>query len=380
MIRNESQSIRRRDLLMGAAALGVLGASAPSLTFAAQAASPTARGLGAIAASKGILFGASLAVHELDRDHGERYQELYIRDAHILTSELEFKLSALRPNQDVLDFHGADRLIGFAAGHAMSVRAHTLIWDDDVPDWIHRLAPAGIPDLLDMHIETVMRRYAGKIRYWDVVNEPIGPWDGKPGNLRAGPFYRALGEAYIARAFKAARSAAPSDILVLNEAQCETADKNGETFRTSLLALLRRLKDQGVPIDAIGFQSHLKLAATYDLPAFAAFLHEVADLGFEIHITELDVNDSKFPGDIAARDRAVAQMYRAYLDAVLKVKAVKVIETWQLSDATSWMNDPATQARMAIRSNPRPLPYDASFQRKPSWDAIAEAFDAAPAR
>lgn len=380
MTRNEAQSIRRRDLLTGAAALGVLGVSAPPLALAAHPAPPPAQGLGAIAASKGILFGASLAVHELDRDHGERYQELYIRDAHILTSELEFKLSTLRPKHDVLDFYGADRLIGFAAGHAMSVRAHTLIWDDDVPDWIHRLAPAGISALLYMHIETIMRRYAGRIRYWDVVNEPIGPWDSKPGNLRAGPFYRALGEDYIARAFRAARAVAPSDILVLNEAQCETADENGETFRTSLLALLRRLKDQGVPIDAIGFQSHLKLAAKYDLPAFTAFLHEVADLGFDIHITELDVNDSTFPGDIAVRDRAVARMYRAYLDAVLKVTAVKVVETWQLSDATSWMNDPATQARMAIRSNPRPLPYDASFLRKPAWDAIAEAFDAAPAR
>lgn len=378
MTHSGNRSVRRRDLLTGAAGLGVLGMFAPPLVFAAHAA--TARGLGEIAATKGILFGASLAVHELNRDHGERYQELYIRDARILTSELEFKLSALRPKQDVLDFHGADRLIGFAAAHAMPVRAHTLIWDDDVPDWIHRLAPAGISDLFDRHIEAVMNRYAGKIRYWDVVNEPIGPWDGRPGNLRAGPFYRALGEAYIARAFKAARAAAPSDILVLNEAQCETADENGETFRTSLLTLLRRLKDQGVPIDAIGFQSHLKLAARYDLPAFTAFLLEVAKLGFEIHITELDVNDSKFPGNIAARDRAVAQMYRAYLDAVLKVEAVKVVETWQLSDATSWMNDRATQARMAIRSDPRPLPYDASFQRKPAWDAIAEAFEAAPAR
>lgn len=376
MTSNSSPSMSRRDLLIGATAAATLCAVAPC----ARAASDDAEGLAALAEKKGILFGASFAVHELDREYGAQYRDLYLRDARILTSELEFKLSMLRPNAQSLDFFGSDKLVEFATQNNMAVRAHTLIWDDDVPEWIHRLPAGDIPDLLDMHVETVMSRYSGRVKYWDVINEPIGPWDGKPGNLRAGPFYNALGETYIARAFKAARSTAPTDVLVLNEAQCETADENGETFRTSLLALLRRLKDQGTPIDAVGFQSHLRLAAKYDFPAFAAFLNEVAELGFEIHVTELDVNDSKFPGDIPVRDKAVAQMYRAYLDEVLKLKAVKVVETWQLCDATSWMNDPSTQTRMEIRSAPRPLPYDASFKRKPAWDAIAEAFAYAPPR
>lgn len=373
------ENLQRRDVLIGAGTLGALATLSP--LCAACAPSPPSSGLGEIAAEKGILFGASLAVHELDRDHGARYRDLYLHDARILTSELEFKLSMLRPDENALDFHGADRLVEFAAQTSMAVRAHTLIWDDDVPGWIDRLAPAGISGLLDMHVTSVMQRYAGTIRYWDVVNEPIGPWDRKPGNLRAGPFYRALGEAYIARAFRAARAAASvSDVLVLNEAQCETADETGETFRASLLALLHRLIDQGAPIDAIGFQSHLRLAAPYDFPAFGAFLADVASLGLEIHVTELDVNDSSVEGDVATRDRAVAQMYGAYLDAVLKVEAVKVVETWQLCDATSWMNDPAIQARMGVRSQRRPLPYDLRFQRKAAWYAIAQALDAAPPR
>lgn len=380
MNRRASTQAGRRAFLKGALAFGTTGAVSSGYVHAVQSALNVSTGLGEIAAKKGILFGASLAVHEFNNAYAKNYQDIYIADAHILTSELAFKLSSLRPSNNVLDFHDADRLIEFATQHNMAVRAHTLIWDDDVPAWIKALSAHDIAELEDMHIETVMARYAGRVRYWDVVNEPIGPWDHRPGNLRAGPFYRALGEDYIARAFKRARATAPGDVLVLNEAQCETADDNGETFRTSLLALLRRMKEQGVPIDAVGFQSHLKLAAKYDFAAFAAYLHEVASLGFAIHITELDVNDTNVSGDEAARDRAVAQMYRGYLDAVLRVPAVNVVQTWQLSDATSWMNDPATQARMHVRTSPRPLPYDAQFQRKPAWDAIAAAFEAAPPR
>ncbi|MEQ1717715.1 MAG: endo-1,4-beta-xylanase [Hyphomicrobium sp.] len=336
--------------------------------------------LGALAETKGLLFGASLAVHELDGAHGGQYAALYEQNARILTSELEFKLSTLRATSDKLDFADADRLVDFAGQRRMSVRGHTLIWNDDVPAWIKQLSDGDVGLLLDAHIASVLERYRHRVMFWDVVNEPIGPWDKQPGNLRDGPFYRALGEGYIARAFEKAHAADPNAILVLNEAQTETADETGKTFRDSLLGLLHRLKMQGVPIDAIGLQSHLRLAAKYDFPAFTAFIEEIAALGFDIHITELDVNDTGIDGGEDRRDAAVAAMYRNFLKAVLHVKAVKVVQTWQLSDASSWMQDKPTQARMHIRAHPRPLLFDASFNRKRAFDAVAEAFAEAPAR
>jgi endo-1,4-beta-xylanase len=226
----------------------------------------------------------------------------------------------------------------------------------------------------------VIARYRDRVTYWDVVNEPIGPWDGQPGNLRAGPFYAALGEAYIARAFEKAHDAASNAILVLNEAQTETADDNGKTFRDSLLGLLKRLRGEGAPIDAVGLQSHLRLTAPYDFPAVTAFVEQIAALGFDIHITELDVNDTGLSGTEAERDAAVAALYAQYLEAVLRVKAVKVVQTWQLSDASSWMQDVPTQKRMRIRPHPRPLLFDATYRAKPALAAVAEAFANAPAR
>ncbi len=372
--------VTRRQVL-GAGAVGVSAALAGSALTAFKAFSAsTPPSLRQLAAAKGILFGASLAVHELDRAHGARYAEIYKRDAGIVTSELEFKMSSLRPAADRLDFASADRLVDFALHNQMSVRGHTLIWNDDLPAWIKRLGPGEVEQLLETHIMSVLERYRGKVDYWDVVNEPIAPWDKKPDNLRDGPFYSALGEGYIARAFKLAREFAPTAKLVLNEAQTETDDANGEIFRSSLFSLVKRLKEQGAPIDAIGLQAHLKTAAPYDFNKFADFVRSLADLGYEIHITELDVNDTGAGGPISARDAKVADLYERFLGAVLQVPSVKVVQTWQIADSTSWMRDPVIASRMGIRAKARPLLYDEAFRKKPSWDAVARAFEAAPAR
>ena len=370
---------RRHVLKVGAigATTALCGACLSPSNARAAASSQSLRHL---AAAKGIVFGASLAVHELDRPHGARYAELYKSDAAIITSELEFKMSSLRPAVDRLDFSPADRLVDFALHNQMSVRGHTLIWNDDLPAWIKGLGPGEVEHLLESHIMTVLERYRGKVEYWDVVNEPIAPWDKKPDNLRDGPYYSALGEGYIARAFKLAREFAPTSKLVLNEAQTETDDANGEVFRTSLLSLVKRLKEQGVPIDAIGLQAHLKATAPYDFGKFADFAGSLGNLGFDVHITELDVNDTGIGGPISGRDATVADLYERFLNAVLQVPAVKVVQTWQIADGTSWMRDPLASSRMGIRAKARPLLYDETFRKKPAWEAVARAFAAAPTR
>lgn len=366
----------RRRFLTGAAGCAAGLGLASSYSYSARAADS----LGAIAHSRGIVFGASLAVHELDRPHGEAYANMYARETRLVTSELEFKLSNTRPEPGAFDYTGAQRLIAWAQPHAIDVRAHTLIWDDDVPAWVKALPRDRIPALIEEIISSAAP-FANAIRYWDVVNEPIGPWDHQPGNLRKGPYFSAMGEDYITAAFRAARARYGAEaVLVLNEAQCETDDELGATFRASLLGLLRRLKDRGAPINAVGLQSHLKLAAKYDLPKFSAFLADITSLGYDLHITELDVNDSGVHGTPDQRDRAVAKLYGDFLEEMLRHTAVKVVQTWQLSDATSWMQDKDIQSRMKLRADPRPLPYDVNFTRKRAWDAIAKALSEAPLR
>lgn len=381
-----SADTTRRDVLarFGAATAALVtprlltgAASAIPVSASRADASPS---LAALARAKGLELGASFAVHELDSPYGARYAEAYARDCAAITSELEFKMDALRPRADTIDFAGADRLVAFAEQHKLRVRGHTLIWNDFLPEWVHRLSPGEVEHLLEAHIETVIERYRGRVAIWDVVNEPIGPWDRLPGNLRKGPFLTALGEGYIARAFRTARRMDPGATLVLNEAQTETADENGQTFRDSLLALLKRLKAEAVPIDAVGLQSHLWSDKPYDMARFTGFLDDIAALGYAIHITELDVNDRAYPLTVSRRDRKVADLYTRFLTPVLAHKAVTSLTFWQLSDRTSWLWYAAGQTSPRATRRPRPLPLDESFSRKPAWHAVADALRAMPPR
>jgi endo-1,4-beta-xylanase len=363
----------RREVLLSGAAVAVAAAAGP-----VQAAAPSS--LGALAAEKGLLFGASFSVAELDQSYGEAYAAMYAREARVLTSELEFKMGVLRPTPGAIDYAPADRLLAFAETHALGVRGHTLIWNDYLPEWIHALQPQEAGQLLETHIATVLERYRDRVGSWDIVNEPIGPWDRLPGNLRKGPFLTALGEDYITRSFEIARRTAPGLELVLNEAQTESDDENGATFRSSLYGLVQRLQDKGAPIDAIGLQCHIDTARPYDFPKFAAFVQSLADLGYRILLTELDVNDRALPGDPAKRDEAVAKIYRGFLTEVLQVKAVSTLTLWQMADHTSWLYYDAAQKTPRAMRRPRPLIYDIGFRRKRAWDAVAEAISAMPPR
>jgi endo-1,4-beta-xylanase len=369
--------LTRRATLAGGA-ITLAGAALPR--FARAGIGEEKDSLGALAAAKGLRFGASFAVHELEEPYGPAYAEIYRRETKVIASEVELKLQTLRPTANTLEFGPADRLFAFAAENALAVRGHTLIWHDALPDWIERLGHGEAEQLLETHIEAVLERYRGRVLSWDVVNEPIAPWDRLPGNLRGGPFYAALGEGYIARSFRLARQIDPTARLVLNEAQTESEDEMGLVFRDSLSALLRRLRDIGVAIDVIGLQAHLDSRRPYDFPRFAAFVEELANEGYEIAISELDVNDQAFPADPRQRDQHVADLYTRFLGAVLQVKAVKTLVLWQLADSTSWLYRFDVEKYPRAQRRPRPLLYDQNFMKKRAWLAVAAALEAMPPR
>ncbi len=374
-----SRGLSRRAALTGAASVV---ATAATLPCQLQAREPlrAADTLGSLGAAKGLLVGASFAMHETEKPYGARYRELYLREMRSLTTELELKMPTVRPSRDIIEFAPADQSFDFASKHGLPVRGHTLVWNDNVPQWIKSLSTLDAGYHMDAHIETVLERFRGRAYAWDVVNEPIAPWDRLPGNLRAGPYLAAYGEDYIARSFRLARHFDPAAKLVLNEAFTETADDLGQAFRASFLNLVRRLKDRGAPIDAIGLQCHLKSGKPYDFPRFCAFVEQLAVLDFDIHITELDVDDSAYPRDLTARDLRVAALYRDFLTAVLPIPAVKVLTFWQLADHTSWLYYSDVEKRPSAERRPRPLPFDQNFIRKPAWSAIADALRAMPPR
>ena len=77
-----------------------------------------------------------------------------------------------------------------------------------------------------------------------------------------------------------------------NDYGIEYDNEENKKKRTAVLGLLRRMKADKVPLDALGIQAHIK-ADSKD--GFSKGLRELLDgakaLGLQVYATELDVND-----------------------------------------------------------------------------------------
>jgi endo-1,4-beta-xylanase len=291
---------------------------------------------------------------------------------------VELKWDRLRPAPDKYNFASGDWTVNYALQHQMKVRGTALVWHNALPSWFSSYAnPQNAKALLVDHISTVVGRYAGKIHSWDVVNEVLFPPDKRGDLWRNSIWFRHMGPDYMETAFRAAAQADPKALLTWNENWLEEETEFGASKRIFLMKHLKELLSRGVPVQAIGIQSHLVGGHVVGGPHFRDFLHQLSDMGLKILITELDVQDQNLPNDIGARDQAVADAYYRYLDAVLEHKSVVAVLTWGLSDKYSWL---AGAYPRADGAPVRTLPYDADMTPKPAYYAIAKAFDGAPSR
>lgn len=327
--------------------------------------------LGAIAAANGLMFGAA-AGSAIDKDRA--YRELYTTHARIVTTDTAMKMGAIAPQPGPKRFESADRLLQFCTGHRIPMRGHCLVWNEWVPPWIRAMSTADRQTFFDAYIDEVAGRYVGKLQSWDVVNEPFWPGHKAPGGYRLGPWYDAFGPGYVRRAFARAAAVDKTTKFVLNEAHTERDDDVGHAVRDGLLRLVDELQDAGMPLHVVGLQGHLQPRYPHDPARFMDFVHALAERKVDIYITEFDVRDDTFPDEIAARDALIADTAERFLEAVLRVPAVKAVIAWELADRYSFYTDAARKKDPSAKRMPRPLPFDDAMQKKPLWYAMARAF------
>ena len=227
------------------------------------------------------------------------------------------------------------------------------------------------------HIQTVVGRYKGRIKVWDVVNEALNDSSSLTDtNLlrRSSPWVRILGMDFIVKAFQYAHEADPDAILRYNDYSIENPAK-----RERLITLIKYLQSQHVPVMAIGSQTHANLSwPSFDLED--SFLTEVSGLGLPIHITELDVNGSQGGqrsqsaditqnaqaagggGQVDSAQEKLARQYASLFKAFVKHRdEIRLVTFWGVTDADSW------------RRNGKPLLFDGNWQPKPAFDAVIKA-------
>jgi endo-1,4-beta-xylanase len=377
--------LRRREALAGGAAL-----LAGSAVQARATRSPAS--LESLARRSGRRFGSAVAWGPRGADRGSFANPLYAAilegECELLVPENELKWQWTRPGPDRFDFRQFDAIAVYAARHKFKLRGHTLFWTPAkwYPKWLaetHFRSAGEAEQLLINHVRTVCRRYGERIYSYDVVNEAVQP---ETGEIRDTNVTRALGgEAFLDLMFHTARAEAPHGQLVYNDYMSWERNNEDETHIRGVLKLLEGFRKRGTPVDALGVQSHIRLLEHRPVAdivresegPWRRFLDEVVGMGYQLVITEFDVNDRTAPTAIAQRDRMVADYAKAYLDVMLGYPQLRDILCWGMVDRYSWLEgfDPRTD-----KQPKRGTPYDARFRPKPLRQAIAAAFAGARMR
>ena len=393
MNRMEWNSRSRRQFMKAAAAAGVSAAlSRHLMAFEGQTPTPSAwtgpDSLRSHADARGMLFGAAVNPAILDIDglaagkSTDPYTLLFAMQANILVAENSMKWGGLRPAPDKFDFTQADRLLRFASLNGQKVRGHNLCWHESVPGWLKATATKdNARQLLAQHIQVVAGHFRGRLHSWDVVNEAIEPKDSLADGLRKTMWLDLIGPEYLEFAFRAAAAADPDAKLTYNDYNIELDTPGQVAKRDAVMALLKRFKAKGVPIHAVGVQSHLDATGPVAGKGLQDFIRECARMDLEVFITEMDVNTHTVVGGPDAQDTAVANFFSEYPHLLFAEPNVRVALTWGLTSSNSWLNARfGSQSRRADGTRERPLPFDDQMKPVPAFFALRGAIDRAPVK
>jgi endo-1,4-beta-xylanase len=304
-----------------------------------------------------------------------------------ITPENALKWESVHPRPDGYDFEAPDRYVAFGEKNGMFIVGHTLVWHNQTPRWVFQ-DEAGNPVSRDTllarmrdHIHTVVGRYKGRIKGWDVVNEALN----EDGTMRQTLWMKIIGEDYLAKAFEFAHEADPQCELYYNDYSLEN-----EAKRTGAVQLIKKLKAQGVPVYGVGLQGHNNLewpTVEQQDATIAAF----AALGVKVMITELDIDvlpratrdqGAEITQSAEARERlnpyttglpdsvqqALAKRYADLFSVYLKHRGVVTRVTfWGVADGDSWKNNWPVRGRTNY-----PLLFDRNGQPKPAFHAVIQ--------
>jgi endo-1,4-beta-xylanase len=308
------------------------------------------------AAAAGKLVGAAVQSSFLT---DPRYSAAFDRHFNYVTAEYEMKWDPIERTRGAEDFTGGDAIAAYAAAHGMQIKGHALVWHQAVPSWVGGLDAADLRVEYERHVRSVASHYRGRVLAWDVVNEAI---DDNGFGLRNSVFRQKLGDGYIADAFRAARAADPQALLFYNDYSGEGLGGKSD----AIYQLVSGLLAQGVPIDGVGLQMHIRAAAPPSEASVAANMRRLAALGLRVNISEMDVRIGDMGGATPANLETQKTAYKSMVGVCVAEPACHAVTFWGFTDAHSWIyNQYGPDA---------PLLFDAQYAAKPAFYGVFDAF------
>ena len=323
-----------------------------------------------------FLIGTAISAQQI-QGLDSKVGTLITNEFNAVTPENIMKSEVIHPGWEVYNFSLADKMVEYAQAHQLKVNGHTLIWHSQLPAFMKHMQSAdSVRNFFINHIETVAKRYDGKVFSWDVVNEALE----EDGTLRKSIFLEKLGPAYIAEAFQLAQKASPNAELYYNDYNIEQPKK-----RAGAIAIIKELQAKGIRIDGVGIQGHWR----YNKIPFKEIeesIIEFSNLGVKVMFTELDLGVLPNPWDSDAADVNMKATYSAKMNPYMnglpdsvQMKFTEGYETlfklfikhknkisrvtfWGVHDGQSWLNGWPIKGRTNY-----PLLFDRNYQPKEAY-------------
>lgn len=310
-----------------------------------------------------------------------------------IVAENCMKCEELQPLEGQFNFKQADQFVEYGEQHGMYIIGHCLVWHSQCPSWMFQgkyrvpMTPELLKKRMRDHIYTVVGRYKGRVKGWDVVNEAIND----DGTFRQSEYYKILGEEFIELAFKYAHEADPDAELYYNDYSTHNPAK-----RDAIVRLVKNLKAKGCRIDAVGMQSHV----SFDLPLdeYEKSLEAFAACGVKVQVTELDLSvlpwpernmgaavETNFeykkqidpytdglPAEVADKQ---SEFYKKLFGIYLRhADVMKRVTFWGVLDSESWKNNWPVEGRtdyaLPIFSNGKEKPFVFEIMRLANPDIL----------
>lgn len=322
--------------------------------------------------------------------------EVMAREFNVVTPENLMKPQYMRPAPGEFNFEQADEFIDLAEQYGLEVVGHVLVWHAQTPEWFFQdengdtISREALIERLREHIYTIVGRYKGRIKYWDVVNEAVDTREvngvAQEAFFRKSKWLEIIGPEFIELAFQFAHEADPKAELVYNDYAMTHKAKVDFVAEN----IVKRLKGKEIPIHGVGMQAHWHLQYPKS-SELAVAIETLAEAGVHVSITELDIgvlpladgykgadvnkrielqdklNPYKegAPADVLERQ---ARKYRQVFDVLLEHRRnIERVTFWGISDRDSWKNNHPVRGRSDY-----PLLFDRQFQPKPAYRELIE--------
>ena len=266
-----------------------------------------------------------------------------------------------------LSLDAVDKTLEFCAQNNIKMRAHTLMWHQQTPNWFFAEDYSGktptTPEVMDARLEffvrTVMRHVmdkekdltgkAGSIVYaWDVTNEyihrtnePTDPsWMDVYGDMGLQP-------SYVKKAFTIAYEELENRGLQ-NDVTLFYNDYDEYDCADDIVSLVNFINSDKKVCGGIGMQSHLTGPENPTIDLYAETLDKFLATGLEVQVTELDAevkgaeNDEEGLAEQAAYMKAIMETIvkkQLNRDKNANPKGITGVTVWGLYDSCSWRSN-----------------------------------------